>query len=205
MNSCPSPPVGASKTPVGLAGPSVPAISADSPPLRAVPLTPRCGGTAGRLPAAPATSGRLAVRLTSTGSMLGMRWAGTVTEAVRPDLWPDWLGAELSRTPMPWRAARRPTTNRPMRRDADTSTDDGPPAAGWRRPARASAMPTPRSAISTTIDPSVARAVLMTTCESGGEKLVALSSSSASRWTTSDAARPATVAVGGVCTTTRWY
>ncbi len=66
-------------------------------------------------------------------------------------------------------------------------------------------MPTPRSAISTTIDPSAVRVVLMTTCESGGEKLVALSSSSASRWTRSDAARPATVAVGGVCTTIRWY
>src|SRR5690606_40140922 len=121
LNNCPSPPTGASKTPVGLAVPSVPAISAEIPPLIAEPLTPRCGGTAAR---PPVTSGRLAVRLTSTGSIDGMRCAGTVTEAVSPDPCPS---EELRRTPMPWRAARRPTTNRPMRRYADTSTDDGPP------------------------------------------------------------------------------
>ena len=66
-------------------------------------------------------------------------------------------------------------------------------------------MPTPESAISTTIEPSCARMLDMTTCESGGEKFVALSSSSASRWMTSLVARPTTVACGGACTTIRWY
>ena len=56
-----------------------------------------------------------------------------------------------------------------------------------------------------TIAPSGDRVVLMTTCDSGGENAVALSSSSASRWTTSEPARPAMDAAGGACTTTRWY
>jgi hypothetical protein len=65
-------------------------------------------------------------------------------------------------------------------------------------------MPTPLSAISTRIEPSGVRMLDMKTCDSGGEKLVALSSSSASRWTMSLVARPMIVACGGACTTTRW-
>ena len=56
-----------------------------------------------------------------------------------------------------------------------------------------------------TIAPSGDRVVLMTTWDSGGENAVALSSSSASRWTRSEPARPAMDAAGGACTTTRWY
>ena len=106
---------------------------------------------------------------------------------------------------MPWRAPRRPTTNRPIRRETETSTADGLASRRLASESSWSAMPTPESAISTTIEPSCARMLDMTTCESGGEKFVALSSSSASRWMTSLVARPTTVACGGACTTIRWY
>ena len=69
---------------------------------------------------------------------------------------------------IPCRAPRRPTTNSPIRREADTSTADGVPRRRLASESSWSSIPTPESAISTTIEPSCARRLDMTTCESGG-------------------------------------
>ncbi|OLT04893.1 hypothetical protein BJF90_20640 [Pseudonocardia sp. CNS-004] len=139
--------------------------------------------------------------------------AGTVTRAVTPR-W-EVPGAPLlevpiesvnSPTEMPWRRASFPTTNRPIRRDAATDAVDstGLRNRSLRVLSSPGESPMPSSKISTRIDPSRAWLQLITTWLSPGEKLVALSSSSASMCWMSLEALAANVASGGFCTTTRW-
>ena len=98
---------------------------------------------------------------------------------------------------MPWRSARRPTTNRPIRRDTDTSTTGGSARRRLASASSSSVMPMPESR-----DREHARRrprcrLLETvTWVSCGEKEMAFSTSSATRWTMSLTAWPTTEIAG---------
>ncbi|CAM4343217.1 hypothetical protein NORO109296_25855 [Nocardiopsis rhodophaea] len=117
-----------------------------------------------------------------------------------PPLW-----AGCSRTWMPWRAARRLTTNRPMRRETATSM-----TGGWERRSLISvsssaSIPMPLSVTSIRTPPLSRASASTETSESLGENEVAFSTSSATRWMTSLTGRPSTEMWEGARTLTRSY
>ena len=113
------------------------------------------------------------------------RWAGC-TSATRPRGAPG-----RSSTMMPCRAANDPTTCRPRARDKARPTTGGLARRWFASATRSGGMPMPWSDTAST-NPVAPTAPETTTAESGGENDVAFSSSSASRWATSDTARPDT-------------
>ncbi len=114
-------------------------------------------------------SGRAAAPASVTAS------AGTVTDARTPVMSrPPW-----STTSNPCRAASRPTTNSPMRRDVVRSTEPASPIRPFASAISASFMPMPSSRTSTDNVPSSSIRLATVTRVSGAEKAVALSSNSA--------------------------
>ena len=96
----------------------------------------RCGGTPFGAPTGASAASPRGDRLLGLSPRTPRGGAGSVTDAVSPPPGPP-MGAPPRCTVMPCRAPRRPTTNRPMRREAETSTADGRGrAGGWRRRAR---------------------------------------------------------------------
>ena len=104
---------------------------------------------------------------------------GSVTSAMVPRSW-----AGRSSTLTPCRAASRATTTRPIIRETATSTMGGVASRSLRSASWSGDMPMPRSSTCSTAR-SPTRRASTDDGESGGEKAVALSNSSATRWTRS--------------------
>ena len=144
-------------------------------------------------PAPTGSSGRCSKRLASTS--IGIR-----TKALTPP-----VSDCRSRTVMPCRPASRPTTYRPIIREIETSKTGGRASRSLDSAISCAVMPMPRSSISTIAPPSDSRWLCTSTFDSGEEKTVAFSSSSATRWTTWLTAWPITSTSGTPVSWIRWY
>ncbi len=106
-------------------------------------------------------------------------------------------------TLMPWRSARRPTTNRPMRRETDTSTTGGSARRRLASASSSSVMLMPESVTDSSAPPPSMRLLVTVTWELLGENWMAFSTSSATRWTRSLAQLPSTEVARCTLTWTR--
>ena len=122
-------------------------------------------------------------------SGIAVDWAttctGRSTTALRPP-----VSGRLSWTLMPWRMARRPTTNRPIRRETDRSTAGGSARRRLASASSSSLMPMPESVTARMTAPISLPLLVTVILVSCGEKKIAFSTSSAIRWTMSLTAWP---------------
>ncbi len=132
----------------------------------------------------------------AAGGAFGSRACGSTTTAVTPLPF-----CSRSWTRTPWRAASSEVTWRPRPAPSalcsPASKSEGSPSRVLSSPMRTDDMPMPSSCTESITSPVSSSQPESWTLESGGEKAVAFSRSSATRWLRSSAANPAIWACGG--------